>query len=73
MDSVVWSKPENQRGGTPLLAEISARGDLATATAAVAEEMTKLLGDGPVTGAMTAHVLEAVNAAPRRTSRGSTD
>jgi hypothetical protein len=45
--------------GTPLLAEIAARGDLATATAAVAEEMTALLGDGPVTGAMTAHVLEA--------------
>ena len=46
-------------GGTPLLAEISARGDLATATAAVAEELTALLGEGPVTGAMTAHVLEA--------------
>jgi SAM-dependent methyltransferase len=46
-------------GGTPLLAEISARGDLATATAAVAEEMTALLGEGPITGAMTAHVLEA--------------
>jgi SAM-dependent methyltransferase len=46
-------------GGTPVMAEISARGDLATVTAAVAEEMTALLGDGPVTGAMTAHVLEA--------------
>jgi hypothetical protein len=59
-------------GGTPLRGEIVARGDLATTTAAVAEEMTALLGDGPVTGAMTAYVLEAVNAGPRRTSRGST-
>jgi hypothetical protein len=57
-------------GGTPVMAEISARGDLATATAAVTEEMTALLGDGPVTGAMTAYVLEAVSAAPRSTSRG---
>jgi len=46
-------------GGTPLLAEISARADLATATAAVTEELTALLGEGPVTGAMTAHVLAA--------------
>ena len=46
-------------GGTPLLAEISARADLATATAAVSEELTALLGEGPVTGAMTAHVLAA--------------
>ena len=45
--------------GTPLRAEIAARGDLATATAAVAEEMTTLLGAGPVTGAMTAYVVEA--------------
>jgi SAM-dependent methyltransferase len=46
-------------GGTPLRPEISARGDLATATAAVAQEMTALLGEGPVTGAMSAYVLEA--------------
>ncbi len=46
--------------GTPLRAEITARGDLATATAAVADEMTALLGTGPVTGAMTAYVVEAV-------------
>jgi len=45
--------------GTPLRAEIVARGDLGTATAAVAEEMTTLLGAGPVTGAMTAYVVEA--------------
>jgi SAM-dependent methyltransferase len=59
-------------GGTPLRAQIAARGDLATATAAVAAEMTALLGEGPVTGAMTAYVLEAVSAAPTSTSRGST-
>jgi SAM-dependent methyltransferase len=47
-------------GGTPLLGEITARGDLATATAAVAEEITALLGEGPVTGALTAQVLEAL-------------
>jgi SAM-dependent methyltransferase len=46
-------------GGTPLRAEIAERGDLGTATAAVAEEMTALLGAGPVTGAMTAYVVEA--------------
>jgi SAM-dependent methyltransferase len=45
--------------GTPLRAEIAARGDLGTATAAVADEMTALLGTGPVTGAMTAYVVEA--------------
>jgi SAM-dependent methyltransferase len=45
--------------GTPLRAEIVARGELATATAAVAAEMTALLGEGPVTGSMTAYVLEA--------------
>ncbi len=46
--------------GTPLRAEIAARSDLATATVAVADEMTALLGAGPVTGAMTAYVVEAV-------------
>ena len=51
--------PSGYCGGTPLLAEITARGDHAIATAAVAEEMTALLGEGPITGAMTAHVLEA--------------
>ena len=45
--------------GTPLRAEIAARGDLGTATAAVADEMTALLGTGPVTGGMTAYVVEA--------------
>jgi SAM-dependent methyltransferase len=45
--------------GTPLRAEIAARGDPAAATAAVAAEMTALLGTGPVTGAMTAYVAAA--------------
>jgi hypothetical protein len=45
--------------GTPLRAEIAARGDLEAATAAVADEMTALLGAGPVTGAMAAYVVEA--------------
>jgi SAM-dependent methyltransferase len=45
--------------GTPLRAEIEERGDLTTATAIVAEEMRRRLGAGPVTGRMTAHVIEA--------------
>jgi SAM-dependent methyltransferase len=45
--------------GTPLRAEIAARGDLAAMTAAVAREMTARLGEGPVSAPMTAHVVEA--------------
>lgn len=45
--------------GTPLRAGIEARGDLTAATAVVAETMTARLGTGPVTAAMTAHVVEA--------------
>ncbi|MCU1451319.1 MAG: Ubiquinone/menaquinone biosynthesis methyltransferase [Acidimicrobiales bacterium] len=45
--------------GTPLRAEIEARGDLADTTAIVAEAMRARLGRGPVTGRMTAHVVEA--------------
>jgi len=45
--------------GTPLRAEIEARGDLPAATAAVTEAMQARFGPGPVTGRMTAHVLEA--------------
>jgi hypothetical protein len=45
--------------GTPLRAEIAARADLAAATAAIAAELTALLGEGPVTGTMTAYVAEA--------------
>jgi SAM-dependent methyltransferase len=45
--------------GTPLRAEIAARADLEATTAAVAREMTTLLGEGPVVGSMTALVVEA--------------
>ena len=45
--------------GTPLRAEIEARGDLAATTAIVAAEMEARLGTGPVTGRMTAFVFEA--------------
>jgi SAM-dependent methyltransferase len=46
--------------GTPLRAEIEARGDLATTTAVVAREMEARLGNGPVSGTMTAHLIEAI-------------
>ncbi len=46
--------------GTPVRAEIAARGDVATVAAAVAAELTALLGEGPVEGRMRAHVVEAV-------------
>ena len=45
--------------GTPLGAEIEARGDLAGVAALLTEEMESRLGSGPVTGRMTAHVVEA--------------
>lgn len=45
--------------GTPLRMAIESRGDLADSTAVVSEEMTKLLGAGPVTAHMTAYVVEA--------------
>jgi SAM-dependent methyltransferase len=48
--------------GTPLRAEIEARGDLEAVTALVMNEMEKQLGSGPVTGRMTAHVVEATPA-----------
>jgi SAM-dependent methyltransferase len=44
-------------GGTPLRAEIEARGDLEAATALVAREIEAQLGSGPVVGRMVAHVL----------------
>ena len=50
--------------GTPLRAEIEARGDLEALTVAVAVEMEALLGTGSVTGQMTAHVIEARTRAP---------
>ncbi|EWM11385.1 class I SAM-dependent methyltransferase [Kutzneria sp. 744] len=49
--------------GTPLRAEIQARGDLADTTAAVADRMVSMLGEGPVVGRMAAHVVEATPAA----------
>jgi SAM-dependent methyltransferase len=45
--------------GTPLRMAIEDRGDLMAATAVVSAEMTRRLGDGPVTAAMTAYVIEA--------------
>ena len=48
--------------GTPLRAELEARGDLQAATAVIAAEMERRLGSGEVTGRMTAHVIEAVPA-----------
>lgn len=46
--------------GTPLRAELAARGDLAELTAGVAREMAGRLGRGPVTGRMRAHIVEAI-------------
>jgi SAM-dependent methyltransferase len=48
--------------GTPLRAEIEARGDLETVTAVVASGMEARLGTGPVTGTMTAYLFEATPA-----------
>jgi SAM-dependent methyltransferase len=48
--------------GTPLRAEIEARGDLLATTTAVAQDMQARLGEGPVTGTMMAHVIEATRA-----------
>jgi SAM-dependent methyltransferase len=48
--------------GTPLRPAIEARADLAATTAVVTEEMEARLGSGPVTGRMTAHVIEATRA-----------
>ncbi len=49
--------------GTPLRMAIESRGDLAANTAVISDEMTNLLGPGPVTAQMTAHVIEAAPAA----------
>jgi SAM-dependent methyltransferase len=45
--------------GTPLRLAIESRGDLAASTAIISDEMTRLLGPGPVTAQMTAYVIEA--------------
>jgi SAM-dependent methyltransferase len=50
--------------GTPLRAEIEARGDLAATTAIVAREMTARLGEGHVTGPMKAYLVEAARPEP---------
>jgi len=45
--------------GTPLSAEIAARGDLAVVTEAVAEVLAERFGRGPVEGRIRAHVFSA--------------
>ncbi|MDD7938401.1 methyltransferase domain-containing protein [Actinomycetospora lutea] len=45
--------------GSPLRAELERRGDLDGTVERVAVAMTRLLGDGPVTAAMSAHLVEA--------------
>jgi SAM-dependent methyltransferase len=45
--------------GTPLRVEIEARGDLAETIEIVTGEMERRLGEGPFSGAMTAHVVAA--------------
>jgi len=45
--------------GTPLSAEIAARGDLAAVTDAVAEALAERFGRGPVEGRIRAHVFSA--------------
>jgi SAM-dependent methyltransferase len=45
--------------GTPLRPAIEARGDLTTVIAIIATEVDAQLGAGPVSGSMTAHVIEA--------------
>ena len=49
--------------GTPLRMAIEDRGDLAASTAIISEEMTRLLGGGPVSAQMTAYAIEARPAA----------
>lgn len=45
--------------GSPLRAGLTERGDLAPTVDRVAAELTALLGEGPVSGPMSAHVLSA--------------
>lgn len=49
--------------GSPLRAGIEAHGDPDAVTAAVAEDMKPQLGPGPMTGRMTALVVEATTSA----------
>lgn len=48
--------------GTPLRGEIASRGDLDASIGRVADDLTVRFGAGPVTGRMTAHVIEATPA-----------
>lgn len=66
VDSVTLQGPASARQlaegycrGTPVRAEIEARGELTAATDVVAQEMERRLGTGGVTGRMTAWVVEA--------------
>jgi SAM-dependent methyltransferase len=52
--------------GSPLRSAIEARGSPDQVVAALAEDMERRLGPGPVTGRMTAHVIEAMPALARR-------
>jgi SAM-dependent methyltransferase len=45
--------------GSPLRAELAARGDVESLTEQISAILTSTLGDGPLTGSMAAHVLEA--------------
>jgi hypothetical protein len=45
--------------GTPLRPEIEARGDLETTISDVTAQLERTFGSGPVSGRMTAHVIEA--------------
>ena len=45
--------------GSPLRAGLVERGDLAQATQRIGDEMAVMLGEGPVTAPMSAHVLQA--------------
>jgi SAM-dependent methyltransferase len=49
--------------GTPLRGELERRGDLDGTVTRVAATITDLLGPGPITAAMTAHVVEAARTA----------
>jgi SAM-dependent methyltransferase len=62
LDGLAASTAAVARGfctGSPLRVELQQRGDIDEVTARIAAEMTSVLGAGPVTGRMTAHVVTA--------------
>ena len=62
IDSRADSAADLARGyclGSPVRADIEARGDLESTTAAVAKALEARFGAGPVTGRMVAHIVEA--------------